>query len=126
MSAFSSSKSADANAFEASVFHTHVGPRNRNDPIGLLGSFKPALALRIAFETRCNASSCPTTLFFRIFSRSASFSISLATSLDAGIQVHLAIIVAISSASTTSLCISFSDSLFSNSANSFCFSGRVL
>jgi hypothetical protein len=52
MSAFSSSKSAAANAFEASVFHTHVGHKNRNEPIGLLGSFSHALALRIAFDTR--------------------------------------------------------------------------
>jgi|GEM_PF-2852004 hypothetical protein len=126
ISAFSSSKSAEAKAFEASVFQTHVGHRNRKDQIGLLGSFNHALALRIAFETRWRASSCPTTLFFRIFSKSASFSISLATSFEAGIHVHLAMIVAISSASTTSLWISFSASLSSSSDSCFCFSGRVL
>jgi hypothetical protein len=38
-----------------------------------------------------------------MFSRSASFSISLATSFEAGIPVRFAIIVAISSASTISL-----------------------
>jgi hypothetical protein len=35
ISAFSSSNNAEARALQASVFQTPVGPRNKNDPIGL-------------------------------------------------------------------------------------------
>ena len=42
----SSSKSVVANARASSVFPTPVGPRNKNDPIGLLGSLMPDLARR--------------------------------------------------------------------------------
>jgi hypothetical protein len=55
INAFSSSKRADAKAFVSSVFQTQVGHKNKNEPIGLFGSFSPALALRIALETKCNA-----------------------------------------------------------------------
>jgi len=51
-----------ASAFESSVLPTPVGPKNRNEPIGLLGSFSPTLPLRIAFATAVTASSWPITL----------------------------------------------------------------
>ena len=51
-----------ASALANSVFPTPVDPKNRNEPIGLLGSLRPALALRIAFATEFTASSCPMTL----------------------------------------------------------------
>jgi hypothetical protein len=51
-----------ANCFANSVFPTPVGHKKRKDPIGLLGSFKPALALRTAFETEDTAKFCQTTL----------------------------------------------------------------
>ena len=56
------SKSASARVLASSVFPTPVGPKNMNDPIGLLGSFMPLLARRTASATNCTASSCPTTL----------------------------------------------------------------
>ena len=50
-----------ANALANSVLPTPVEPRNRNEPIGLFGSFIPALARRIALATAVTASSCPIT-----------------------------------------------------------------
>ena len=40
---------------------TPVGPRNRNEPIGRLGSCRPARARRTALLTAATASSWPTT-----------------------------------------------------------------
>ena len=59
--AFSSSKRNDASARASSVLPTPVGPRNMNDPIGRLGSDKPARLRRIALATTVTAASCPTT-----------------------------------------------------------------
>ena len=61
MSAFSSPKSASASARQSSVLPTPVGPRKRQLPIGRFGSPRPTRLRRIAFETACTASSCPTT-----------------------------------------------------------------
>ena len=55
--AVSSPNKATAKARANSVLPTPVGPRNRNDPIGRLGSFRPALARRTALETATTASS---------------------------------------------------------------------
>jgi len=49
--AFSSSNKNSANAFANSVLPTHVGHKNKKEPIGLFGSCKPALALLIASAT---------------------------------------------------------------------------
>ena len=57
ISAFSSPKTASASALDNSVFPTPVGPKNRNEPIGLFGSFNPTLPLFTAFATACTASS---------------------------------------------------------------------
>jgi len=48
---------ASASAFEISVFPTPVGPKNRKEPIGRLGSFNPTRPLRTAFATALTASS---------------------------------------------------------------------
>ncbi len=53
----SSSNKLSANAFASSVFPTPVGPKNRNEPIGLRGSLIPALERIIASETFSTASS---------------------------------------------------------------------
>ena len=50
-------KTASANAFDTSVLPTPVGPRNKNEPIGLLGSLSPTLPLLTALETAVTASS---------------------------------------------------------------------
>ena len=47
----SSSKSASARAFASSVLPTPVGPKNKNEPIGLLGSCIPALERIMASVT---------------------------------------------------------------------------
>ena len=73
-----------------------------NEPIGLLGSLMPALALMIASLTRCRAFSCPITFLFKFISKFSNLSLSLPTSLLTGIDVHLEIILAISSSSTVS------------------------
>ena len=65
--ACSSSNMNSASALVSSVLPTPVGPRNRNEPIGRLGSCRPARARRTASETATSASSWPTTR-----SRSAS------------------------------------------------------
>ena len=77
-----------------------------NDPIGLLGSLIPALALLMASATRWIALSCPLTRFFMLFSRFNNLSFSLPTNLLIGIFVHLDIIDAIFSSSIVSLNIS--------------------
>ena len=59
--AFSSPNRLDANDLANSVLPTPVGPKNKKDPIGRFGSFKPALARRTAFDTATTASSCPMT-----------------------------------------------------------------
>jgi len=52
---------ASARAFESSVFPTPVGPRKRNEPIGLSGSLRPTLPLLIALAIELTASSWPIT-----------------------------------------------------------------
>jgi ATP-dependent Clp protease ATP-binding subunit ClpB len=51
MSAFSVSNNVRASALVSSVFPTPVGPKNRNDPMGLFGSLSPARDFLMAFET---------------------------------------------------------------------------
>ena len=52
---------ASARALHSSVFPTPVGPKNKKDPIGRLGSLSPTRPLRMAFATAVTASSWPTT-----------------------------------------------------------------
>ena len=59
---FSSSKRTSANALANSVFPTPVGLKDKK-PIGLFGSWSPALDRRTASETARIASSCPYDSF---------------------------------------------------------------
>ena len=58
---FSSSNRLWASAFASSVLPTPVGPRNRKEPIGFVGSLIPALERMIASVTFVTPSSCPMT-----------------------------------------------------------------
>ena len=60
--AFSLPNMLSASAFASSVLPTPVGPKNKNEPVGLLGSVSPTLPLLIALDTEDTASSCPITL----------------------------------------------------------------
>src|ERR1700712_885561 len=59
--AVSSLNRYSASALVSSVLPTPVGPKNMNDPIGRLGSCKPARDRRTAVATACTASAWPTT-----------------------------------------------------------------
>ena len=59
------SKSASASVFASSVLPTPVGPRNKNEPIGFVGSLIPAFDLIIASLTSETALSCPITIPLR-------------------------------------------------------------
>ena len=50
-----------ANALHSSVLPTPVGPKNKKEPFGRLGSDKPARERRTALATAVSALSCPTT-----------------------------------------------------------------
>jgi hypothetical protein len=95
-------KSSSAKAFAVSVLPTQVGPKNRKDPSGFDSSFNQALALLIAFDTALIAFSCQTTCLDKYSSICRSLSFSFSISFEAGIQVHLDIISAISSSVTLS------------------------
>ena len=107
---FSLPNIASANALESSVLPTPVGPRNKKEPIGLLGSFNPTRPLRIALDTAVTASSCPITLSCKIFSKFLNLSVSSSANFLTGILVQLEIISAISFSPTTNslACFSFS------------------
>ena len=55
--AFSLPKSASARAFDNSVLPTPVGPKNRNEPIGLFGDLSPTRLRLTAFARAVTASS---------------------------------------------------------------------
>jgi len=98
----SSSNRLSASALASSVLPTPVGPRNRNEPIGRLGSAMPARERRMASVTRLTASSCPTTRLWRISSRWSSFSRSPSIRRETGMPVQRATMAAISSSVTVS------------------------
>ena len=98
---FSLSNNASASAFATSVLPTPVGPKNKNEPIGLLASWIPALCLKIAFDTSLIAWSCPITLFDNVSYKVKTFSLSPFNNLLTGMPVFLETIFAISSSSTT-------------------------
>ena len=106
-------KSASASAFESSVLPTPVGPRNRKEPIGLFGSFRPTLPLLTAFARAFTASSWPMTLFSSVFSNFPSLAVSVSFSLLNGILVQAEITSATSSSVTDTFLFSW---LFSNRA----------
>ena len=86
---FSVPNIASASAFESSVFPTPVGPKKRNEPIGLSGSLSPTLPLRIALATAATASSCPITLLCKV---SSSFDTTEAISSSSTIRLFLLIL----------------------------------
>ena len=94
---------ASARAFDNSVLPTPVGPRNKNEPTGRFGSFKPTRLLLIALATASTASFWPTTLLYNSSSRRSRRLDSCSVSLFTGIFVHTDTTSAISSASTTTL-----------------------
>ena len=110
---------ASARALESSVFPTPVGPRNKKEPMGRLGSFNPTRPLRMAFDTAVTASSCPTTRSWRIPSRFLRRSDSSSASFFTGILVQPATTSAISFSLTISLRVSFSFCHFSKRAAIF-------
>ena len=89
-----------ASALASSVLPTPVGPRKMNEPMGRLGSLRPARARRTARETVSIASSWPMTRWWRtssILSRRSDSSWAMRVT---GIPVHIATTWAISSSST--------------------------
>lgn len=98
--ASSVSKRVAARVLASSVFPTPVGPRKRKLPMGRFGSFRPALARRMASATALMASSCPTTRLWSSSSSLKSFSLSPSRSLDTGIPVQRETISAMSSSVT--------------------------
>ena len=102
---FSSSNRYSAKAFANSVLPTPVVPRKINEPIGRLGSCKPALLRRTASAIAERASSCPITRVCNSASRCNSFSFSLCIILLTGMPVQRETTSAISSLSTSSLII---------------------
>ena len=100
--------SSDSNISEAKtlanwVFPTPVCPRKINEPIGLLGEFKPALFLWIDLTTLETAWSCPIILSLIIFSSFDNLFFSVDTILLTGMLVIIETTSAISFSSTVTL-----------------------
>ena len=93
-------KIASARAFDISVFPTPVGPKNKKEPIGLLGSFRPTRPRRTAFATAETASSWPITRLCKIFSNFRKRTASSSAKRFTGILVQPDIISATASSST--------------------------
>ncbi len=111
--AFSVPNMASDNALDSSVFPTPVGPRNRKEPMGRLGSLRPTLPLRMALEMAVTASSWPTTLWCRMPSRFLRRSDSSSASFLTGILVQPDTTSAISLSLTISFLLSLSFCHFS-------------
>ena len=101
----SSSKRKSASDRASSVLPTPVGPRKRNEPIGRLGSERPARLRRMALATATTASSWPMTRSCSTSSRRTSLAISPSMSRLTGTPVHLLTTSAMSSSSTSSFSI---------------------
>ncbi|OPZ40999.1 MAG: hypothetical protein BWY95_02714 [Bacteroidetes bacterium ADurb.BinA104] len=91
-----------ASCLASRVLPTPVGPRKRNEPIGLLGFFKPHRLLLIALARVSIALSCAITFDFRAGDRFFSFSPSSLASFCTGIPVIIDTTEAIFSSSTIS------------------------
>ena len=85
-----------ASCRQTSVLPTPVGPANRNDPIGLSPSFRPALESLIALDSVSIASSCPKITIFRFSSSCFSDALSDAETLFGGMRAIFATIISIS------------------------------
>jgi len=116
----SSSNKYAAKLLASSVLPTPVGPKNKKEPIGFVGSLIPALERKIASATKRTPSSCPMTRLCSSSSKCSVFSRSPSVSLAIGIPVQREIILAISS-SVTHSCTKVRSSAFAfSSAASSC------
>ena len=79
---------ASAKVFANSVLPTPVGPKNKNEPIGRRGSFKPLLARRIERAIALTASDCPMTRLCSTDSKLIKRSLSFFSICWRGIPVH--------------------------------------
>ena len=102
ITAFSSPNMASPSALHSSVLPTPVGPRNRKEPMGRLGSLSPARARRMERAMALTASSCPITRLCNVSSSCIRRSASVCVMRCTGTPVQLATIWATSSSSTTS------------------------
>ena len=102
------------------VLPTPVGPKNIKLPMGRFGSWSPALARLIEFETNRTASTCPITCRCKTSSISSNLCFSDCSILSTGIPVQRDTTRDISSSPTSSF-NSFSVwSVFSKDSSSFC------
>jgi hypothetical protein len=101
--ASSESNNCFARVLAVSVFHTPVGHRNINEPIGFVSSDNQALFIIIALATLSKASSCQKIVFLRTSSKLENLALSVSISFPTGTQVHFDTTLAISSAHTESL-----------------------
>ena len=119
----SSSNRKSARDLASSVLPTPVGPRNRNEPVGRLGSETPARARRIASDTVSTAFFWPMSRLPMCSSACSSFSRSPSSRRPAGMPVHDDTTSAMSSAVTCSptICLVWpaADSASSAAAISF-------
>ena len=124
--ACSSSKRNSARARAVSVLPTPVGPRKIKEPMGRLGSLRPARERRMALATMPSAASWPTTRSRKRSSIVMSFFTSPSSMRETGMPVHLLTILAMSSSSTSSFNMRAAPPLPSCAALSFLSSASSL
>ena len=95
--ASSSPNRNSASVRASSVLPTPEGPRKMNEPVGRLGSLRPARERRIALETTSIAWCWPMTRLWSSSSMRISFWVSASVSLKTGMPVHIETMSAISS-----------------------------
>ena len=95
--ASSSPNRNSASVRASSVLPTPDGPRNTKEPVGRLGSLRPARERRIAFETTSMAACWPITRLCSSSSMRMSLAVSASVSLNTGMPVHMETMSAISS-----------------------------
>ena len=93
----SSPKRNSASVRPSSVLPTPEGPRKMNEPLGRLGSLRPARERRMALDTASMAAFCPMTRLWSSSSIRISFWVSASVSLNTGMPVHIETMSAISS-----------------------------
>ena len=98
----SSSNRNSARARASSVFPTPVGPRKMNEPMGRLGSCRPARERRTALAMASTAWSCPITRVCRRSSILVRRSCSPSSIFSTGMPVHFDTTAAMSSSVTSS------------------------
>ena len=81
ISAVSSPNRNSASVLASSVLPTPEGPRKMNEPLGRLGSLRPARVRRMAWLTALMASSWPMTRLCSSSSMRRSFCVSSSVSL---------------------------------------------